>query len=63
MEEKLIVQAKEQEELRNKNMELSKINKRLANIEEHVNKNSIDIARTTNTIYELSVVASCSKNV
>ncbi|CAG2185067.1 unnamed protein product [Mytilus edulis] len=50
MEEKLILQAKEQEELRNKNMELSKINKRLANIEEHINKNSIDIARTTNTI-------------
>ncbi|XP_063442538.1 uncharacterized protein LOC134722837 [Mytilus trossulus] len=50
MEEKLILQAKEQEEIRNKNMELSKINKRLANIEEHINKNSIDIARTTNTI-------------
>ncbi|CAG2234409.1 unnamed protein product [Mytilus edulis] len=50
MEEKLILQAKEQEELRNKNMELSKINKRLANIEEHVNKNSIDIARATSTI-------------
>ncbi|VDH91350.1 Hypothetical predicted protein [Mytilus galloprovincialis] len=31
-------------------MELSKINKRLANIEEHVNKNSIDIARATSTI-------------
>ncbi|CAG2222222.1 unnamed protein product [Mytilus edulis] len=50
MVEKLILQAKEQEEIRNKNMELSKINKRLANIEEHVNKNSIEIARATSTI-------------
>ncbi|CAC5417376.1 unnamed protein product [Mytilus coruscus] len=41
MEEKLILQAEEQKEIRNKNMELIKINTRIANIEEHVNKNSI----------------------